>query len=223
METLSPSFALWTLEHFETSRHIMSAPKKEKAASAKDNDPGSGASGSKAAGAKSAGGGMKGKIVIGVFVSLVVIAETFVFFFLVPSGEEVAALAETRLIAIAQEIDSKTQQDDTVDEDKIVEFDLGTHGVSFRPAGADKNYKVEFRLFGTLHSSDLEHMQELFLERELRFRYRMMLEIRNASMQELEENQLGLIQRRVLATSTELLGEAILLSVGFADYQVLED
>jgi hypothetical protein len=64
----------------------MSAPKKEKAASAKDNDPGSGASGSKAAGAKSAGGGMKGKIVIGVFVSLVVIAETFVFFFLVPSG-----------------------------------------------------------------------------------------------------------------------------------------
>jgi len=42
-------------------------------------------------------------------------------------------------------------------------------------------------------------------------------------MQELEENQLGLIQRRVLATSTELLGEAILLSVGFADYQVLED
>lgn len=223
VETLSLSFTLRTIEHFETSRHIMSAPKKEKAAPAKDKDPGAGAHGSKADGAKSAGGGMKGKIVIGVFVSLVVIAETFVFFFLVPSGEEVAALAETRLIAIAQEIDSKTQQEHTVDEDTIVEFDLGTHGVSFRPAGADKNYKVEFRLFGTLHSSDLEHMQELFLERELRFRYRMMLEIRNASMQELEENQLGLIQRRVLATSTELLGEAILLSVGFADYQVLED
>ena len=199
----------------------MSAPKKEKVAPAKDS--GSKGHGPSPDAAKPSGGGMKGKILIGIFVSLVVIAETFVFFFLVPSGEEVAALAETRLIAIAQEIDSKTQQEHTVDEDTIVEFDMGTHGVSFRPAGSDKNYKVEFRLFGTLHSSDLEHMQALFSERELRFRYRMMLEIRNASMQELEENQLGLIQRRVLATSTELLGEAVLLSVGFADYQVLED
>jgi hypothetical protein len=51
----------------------------------------------------------------------------------------------------------------------------------------------------------------------------MLLEIRNASLPELEENQLGLIRRRLLATSTELFGEAILLSVGFHDYQVIED
>jgi hypothetical protein len=51
----------------------------------------------------------------------------------------------------------------------------------------------------------------------------MILEIRNASLQELSENQLGLIQRRILATSTEVLGEPILLSIGFNDYQVIED
>ena len=195
----------------------MSAPKKEKAAPAKDASHGA-----PAEGAKPSGGGMMGKILVGAFVSFVIIAETVVFFFMVPSGEEVAALAETRLISIAQEIDSKKQQEHEEEADEIVEFDMGTHGIEFRPAGADQNYKVEFRLFGTLKSSDLEHMKELFAERELRFKYRMMLEIRNASMQELQENQLGLIQRRVLATSTELLGEALLLSVGFAEYQVLE-
>ncbi len=168
------------------------------------------------------GGGLKTKLLMGAFVSTVVVAETFFFFFLVPSGEEVAALAEARLIANAQEIDAKKEK--SSDEgNKIIEFELGTYGVPFAPADSDQTYRVEFRLFGTLHAKDREHLQKIFDERKGRFRHRLMLEIRNTTMQELKENQLGLIQRRILATSTELLGEAILLSVGFEDYQVLEE
>lgn len=163
-----------------------------------------------------------GKLLVGAFVSAIVITETFVFFFLVPSGEEVAALAEARLIAAAQEIDS-SKEESAEEDDRIIEFDLGTYSVSFTPPDADHNYRVEFRLFGTLHAADEEHLKEIFEERQGRFRHRMLLEIRNTTIKELDENQLGLIQRRVLATSTELLGEAILLSVGFQDYQVLED
>jgi len=201
----------------------MSAPKKTKTEKPAKDAKGAVANASSSSEGTASSSGLKGKLLVGAFVSAIVIAETFVFFFLVPSGEEVAALAETRLIAIAQEVDSKKQQEHHDDEEKIVEFDLGTHPVSFIPPGADHNYRVEFQLFGTLHSKDLERMQALFAERELRFKNRLMLEIRNTSMQELQENQLGLLQRRVLATSTELLGEAILLSVGFANYQVLED
>ena len=199
---------------------IMSAPKKAKAEAPAKNAKDAHAP----AEAAPTGGGMKSKLMIGVFVSGIIVAETVVFFLMVPSGEEVAALAESRLIAVAQEIDAKKSQDHAHDEaESIVEFDLGTYSVSFVPPGADHNYRVEFKLFGTLRSADEEHLQALFLEREKRFRHRMLLEIRNASLQELQENQLGLIQRRVLATSTELLGEAVLLSVGFSDYQVLED
>ncbi len=171
------------------------------------------------------GGGLKGKLLIGVFVSGVIVAETVIFFLMVPSGEEVAALAESRLIAVAQEIDAKkSQEHGHNDSDTIVEFPFGDpFSVSFVPQGSDHSYRVEFKLFGTLRKIDEEHLQALYSERALRFRHRMNLEIRNASLQELQENQLGLIQRRVLATSTELLGEAVLLSVGFADYQVLED
>jgi hypothetical protein len=202
----------------------MSAPKKTKAdAPAKHDKDGHSADG--ASEAKS-GGGLKGKLLVGAFVSFIVIAETVVFFFMVPSGEEVAALAESRLIAVAQEIDSKkAQEEDHDDSDAIVEFFFGPDpfGVSFIPPGADQTYRVEFELFGTLRKADEEHLKALYEERVHRFRARMLLEIRNASLQELQENQLGLIQRRVLATSTELLGEAILLSVGFSKYQVFEE
>ncbi len=158
-------------------------------------------------------GGMAGKLLIGIFVSAVIIAETGVFFFLVPSGEEVAALAESRLIEAA-EAKGLAKSDAKEEEHRVIEFDLGSYGVSFIPPGSDRGHRVEFRLFGTLHAKDEEHLKKLFEERQGRFRHRLLLEIRNATMEELNENQLGLIQRRILATSTELLGEAILLSVG---------
>ncbi len=201
----------------------MSAPKKTKAEAPAKNAKN--AEKAPAAASTNSGGGLKSKLLVGVFVSGVVIAETVVFFLMVPSGEEVAALAESRLIAVAQEIDAKKLHEDAHDDsDTIVEFPLGdTFNIPFIPTGSDHSYRVQFDLFGTLKRKDLEHLQALYEERKLRFKHRLSLEIRNASLQELQENQLGLLQRRVLATSTELLGEAILLSVGFSAYQVLED
>jgi flagellar basal body-associated protein FliL len=191
----------------------MSAKKKEETAKA------SPAAGEESAAPKKKGGG---KLLIGVFVSLVIIAETTVFFFLVPSGEEVAALAESRLIEAA-ESKGLIKHDEDTEEFKIVEFDLGAHSAPFIPTGSDRTHRVEFRLFGTLHQKNEAHLKEIYEEKFHRFRNRINLEIRSASLEELHENQLGLLQRRILATSNELLGEAILLSVGFSDYQVIEE
>jgi hypothetical protein len=193
----------------------MSAPKKNSdshVSTDKKADEGTGTEKKKAG----------GKLLIGAFVSAVIIVETCVFFFLVPSGEEVAALAESRLIEAA-EAKGLTKHADHEEEHKIIEFELGHFGVAFVPNGSDRNHRVEFRLFGTLHAKDGDRMKALFEELQKRLRHGLLLVILNATLDELNENQLGLIQRRILATSTELFGESILLSVGFQDYQVLEE
>ena len=164
------------------------------------------------------------KIIVSGFVTFVVIAETFIFFFMVPSGDEVAVLAETRLIRkLEANMHDKGEAVVEEDEDKIVEFRLGEYGVSFVPPGADRTYRVEFRLFGTVKTKDKEHVEKLYNERMGRFRHRMMLEVRNATLSELTENELGLIQRRIFVTSNEILEEPILLGVGFQDYQLTEE
>lgn len=201
----------------------------------------------------------KNRIIIAASVCGVIIVETLVFFFLVPSGEEVAALAEHRLIekagasnhgSISGKSGAASGHDgahgasshgtdnhgssshgagshgdgtEKKDENRTIEQDLGTFNISFIPAGSDLPYRVEFKLYGELIAKDLPHLEELLSEKVGRFRNRLILEIRNASLQELQENQLGLIRRRILATSTELLGEPILINVGFHDYQVIED
>ena len=172
--------------------------------------------------ADAAKSGKLGKIAIAGFICLVVGVETAVFFLLVPSGDEVAAIAEARLIHQA-EVSHLLEEHKDESGDRVVEFDLGSYGVNFIPTGSDLPHRVEFRLFGTLQAKHLDKLKGLFAEREGRLRHRLILEVRNSSIDELNENQLGLIQRRILATSTELLGEAILLSVGFQDYQVTEE
>ncbi len=163
------------------------------------------------------------KIAVSGFIAMVIVVETVLFFLFVPSADDVAALAEANLIKKVQ-ADMEHDGEATVeDENKAVEFSLGDHSAIFTPPGADRTYRVEFRLFGTVKAKDLEHLEALYAEREGRFHHRMMLEIRNATMDELNENQLGLIQRRILATSNEILEEPLLLGVGFQDYQVIEE
>lgn len=193
------------------------------------------------------------RLLIAAFVGGVIVLETLIFLFLVPSGEEVAALAEHRLIekTVGASGSGKSESNHSKghsesggahgsahgdahgnthgvavskkDENRIIEHDLGTFNIAFTPAGSDLPYRVEFRLFGELIAKDQSHLEEILAERQGRFRNRLLLEIRNASLEELQENQLGLIRRRILATSTELLGEPILTNVGFQDYQVIED
>ena len=165
------------------------------------------------------------KLFVSGLVASVIIAETFIFFFMVPSADDVAALAEARLIDKVEKSMEKLGEEKIDDPNAIKEFGLGTYGIVFTPPGSDRNYRVEFRLFGTVKGKDEKELERLYTERQGRFHHRMMLEVRNATMDELTENQLGLIQRRILATSNDILGEdePILLGVGFNDYQLIEE
>lgn len=163
------------------------------------------------------------KLLISGFVTAVVIGESFIFFFLVPSADDVAALAEARLVEQVEAKMEKDGEEKIESAETVKEFSLGEYGVVFIPPGSDRTYRVEFRLFGTIHAKDEKRLEALFNERQGRFRHRMMLEVRTATMDELTENQLGLIQRRILATSNEILEEPILLGIGFDDYQLLEE
>ena len=165
--------------------------------------------------------GSKRFMIIGI-ISMVVVVETLLFFFLVPSAEEVAALAESRLI---EEVESgKEEKEEKEDEEnKVIEQPLGVFGETFSPLGTEQQYRTEFRLFGTLRKKNEEQMSNEFQAKEGRLRHSIRMVMRNARLEELQENQLGLIERRILATCNNLLDEPILLSVGLSDFQFREE
>jgi flagellar basal body-associated protein FliL len=162
-----------------------------------------------------------GRTLIIAFVSVVVLMETGMFFFLVPSADEVSALAEAKLIKSVQEGEAEAEEQ-ALDENVVKEFDLGMYGETFSPNHTERIYRVEIDLFGTCRKKHLEKMETEFQEKEGRLRHEIRMKIRNSDLSELEENNLGLLQRRILTTCNHLLEDDLLLSVGFKSYQLIE-
>jgi hypothetical protein len=171
--------------------------------------------------AEKSGDGKSKTVVIG-FVSLVVLFETAMFFFLVPSAEEISALAEARLIQSVQQNQEQGDQK-SIDEDKVEEFKLGIFGETFSPIDTERQFRIELKLYGLVRNKNVAALKTEFEAKEGRLRHAIRMKIRNSELSELQENQLGLLQRRILTTCNHLIEGDLLLGVGFNDYQLIEE
>ncbi|HBE70575.1 MAG TPA: hypothetical protein DDW52_20710 [Planctomycetaceae bacterium] len=159
------------------------------------------------------------------FIAVVIVVETVLFMFMVPSADDVARLAEKRLIEkVEGEMDEDGEETIDGEESETKELSLGTYMMEFKPPGADRKHRVEFELWGQVDGEKFDAAQTAFAEREGRLRHRMIEDVRNASMDEL--NDVGLITRRIFATSNEVLvdkeEDPLLMSVGFKRFNVSE-
>ena len=164
-------------------------------------------------------GGGRGLIIA--FVAVVVMFETGMFFFLVPSADEVSALAEAKLIKSVQQGEAEAEEQ-ALDENSVKEFKLGLYGETFSPIDTERSYRVEIDLYGLTRKKNQEKMQAEFAEKEGRLRHAIRMKIRNSELAELNENNLGLLERRILTTCNHLLEDDLLLGVGFKSYQLIE-
>jgi flagellar basal body-associated protein FliL len=160
-------------------------------------------------------------LIIG-FVSIIVLFETAMFFFLVPSAEEISALAEARLVQSVQENKEEASKQ-AIDEEKVEEFQLGMFGETFSPIDTERQFRVEMKLYALVRKKNAAALKTEFEAKEGRLRHAVRMKIRNSELAELQENQLGLLQRRILTTCNHLIEGDLLLGVGFNDYQLMEE
>jgi hypothetical protein len=166
--------------------------------------------------------GGKSRIVLFGFISFVIVLETAIFFFLVPSAKEISALAEARLVQSIQESKQQSEQL-AIEDEKVTEFQLGEFGETFSPIDTAREFRVEMRIYGLVRKKNLNQLKAEFAAKEGRLRHGIRMKIRNSELSELSENQLGLLQRRILTTCNHLLEGDFLLGIGFNDYQLIEE
>lgn len=161
------------------------------------------------------------KLILG-FVALVVLLESAMFFFLIPSAEQVSALAEAKLIKSVQEGEEAAELQAS-DEDKVEEFSFGMFGETFSPIDTERTFRVEIDLYGLIKKKNAKKMREEFDAKQGRLRHAIRLKIRDSALHELQENKLGLLERRILTECNHLLEDDLLLGVGFNSYQLIEE
>ena len=177
---------------------------------------------------------MKTLLVAG-FVGGVILVECLMAYFMIPSSADIEALAKAKA-----ETEHKGTEDGHgahnahgshgekdkhgghgehgKEEDANAEIDLGKYNITVHRPSADVTLRINFHLIGTVTEKDLGDFEMLLEKNQHRLRDRIIFEIRNSEVADLTDPGLGLIKRRILAKSNDLLGKPVLQSVVFSEF-----
>lgn len=114
--------------------------------------------------------------------------------------------------------DKKGHGDHHDDGPGTSEIELGKFNITIHKPSADITLRVNFHIIGTVKEEKHEEFTELLERNQHRLRDRIIFEIRNSDVADLTDPGLGLIKRRILAKSNELLGKPVLESVVFSEF-----
>ena len=102
------------------------------------------------------------------------------------------------------------------------EIDLGDFSVSAHQTASNITLRVDFHLFATIPTADEAEFAKLMETKGKRVREGVIFTIRSADMTDLTDAGLGLLKRRILATTNRTLGKPFVRSVVFTDFRFNE-
>ena len=150
------------------------------------------------------------------FVGTVILAECLAAYCLIPSSAEVEAQVKARAEVTHKEAAGHGEEAES--HGATVEVELGKYNITIHRPASDVTLRVNFLLIGTIDEHDHEAFETLLTKNQHRLRDKIIFEIRNCDLTDLSDPGLGLIKRRILAKSNELLGKPILHSVVFSEF-----
>jgi flagellar FliL protein len=162
-------------------------------------------------------------MLIAAFMGSVVLVECAVAYFMIPSAEKVAELAEKNLQKkLPASMNSATEEEHGKSGKPTVELDLGEYSVTVARPNLPTMIRVDFHLVGTADEESMPEVKAAFDRNVHRFRDMVISEIRHLELSDLADPGLGLIKRRILEKSNALFGKPILKSVVFPDFAYME-
>jgi hypothetical protein len=164
------------------------------------------------------------KAYIALILVALVIGECLAAYFIVPDPTETAAMMGVPAPETEEAEDETTDPFDQVESalGDQMEVDLGDfHMTAYQPL-SNSTLRLDFHLYGTIIKDDLEAFDLAYLENENRLRDQALGIFRSAEVTDLTDAKLGLIKRKILATSNQLLGEPYLRTIVFSDFSFIE-
>jgi flagellar FliL protein len=159
-------------------------------------------------------------IIVSVVVALVILAECFFAYLLIPSRTDLEKWSATKVAKEAAE--GHAAQEHKHAGKSETEVDLGKYNVVVHHPASNVTLRVNFHLIGTVHTEEQHEFEELLGKNQHRLRDQAIFEIRNCQIDDLTDPGLALLKRRILAKSNDLLGKPLLHSVVFSDFSFVE-
>ena len=159
------------------------------------------------------------------FLTLIIVAECAVAYFVFPKAEDIATLAQAQQ-AVQREAPSSAHSEpaesELLDVKERQEISLGEFGVTSYQPLSNTTLRIDFQLYAVFPAEDADSLMKLLEENKHRYREQILVIMRSAEMTDLTDAGLGLIKRKILEKTNRVLGREILEEVIFSDFSFVE-
>jgi flagellar FliL protein len=164
--------------------------------------------------------GALGKVlkVLGIVLAVTLVECTAMYFYF-PSANANPAPAQPATPAESVVIDEEDGKSAASDQ---AEVKLGEFRVTAYQPLSNTTIRIDFQLYGTIAVTDQEQFKVLMEAKGHRFREQVLVTVRSTDLTDLADAGLGLLKRRILATTNKTLGKPLLHSVVFSDFSFVE-
>ncbi len=160
-------------------------------------------------------------------VGVVILIECGMAFMLIPSTADLEAQVKATNAAPADSPAAETpsgsgETKPTSSTEPEAEQDLGKFNVVVHQPATNVTLRINFQLVAAVLAKDTSEITTLLENNKHRLRDQVIYEIRNSDVNDLTDPGLGLIKRKILAKSNELLGKPLFKAIYFSEFSFIE-
>ena len=163
-----------------------------------------------------------GKFLVVGIIAAVILIETGLAFYFIPDSKEVTAqFREDIKRELVEEFGgSEDLLGERVNEEdvQLIEKDLGEHEILIHDSKSGATYAVDCMVACTIKYADDTTFDEMYEVNKYRVQEQIMIQFREANIDDLAEKQLGLIKKRISKKIDDLFGGKMIREVHLPEF-----
>ena len=161
---------------------------------------------------------MQKYLIVGIIAAVILIETGLAFYFIPDSKQVTAQFREEIKNELVKEFDGDGDLlGDKIPEvekgGKLIEKDLGEYDITIHDSKSGTTYAVDCRVVCTINENDDNKFKEMYELNKYRVREQVMIQFREAKIEDLAERQLGLIKKSISKNINNLFDGKILREV----------
>ena len=173
---------------------------------------------------RAGGSSLMRMLLAGGFVAAIIGVECAIAYYVFPTAEDVAKLAQAQQAVKGDLPEPATEPADErlLDVKQRQEISLGEFAVTAYQPTTNTTLRIDFQLYGTVLVENADPLMKLLDDNKHRYREQILVIMRGAEMTDLTDAGLGLIKRKILEKTNRVLGRALLEEIIFSDFSFVE-
>ena len=161
-------------------------------------------------------------LIVGIIAAVIVIETSLAFIFIPDSKQVTAQFREEIRDELAEEFGGASAKellgDKGKEKEELLEKELGVYDITIHDSKSGTTYAVDCMVVCTIDKDDDKTFVKMYKDNQYRVREQIMIQFREANIEDLAEKQLGLIKKKISKNINNLFDGKMLREVHLPEF-----